>query len=125
MKVVAAEQAADLGYWHDSPEGKARYWSKDPPTTKDLHLPHIVYETSTLYLSDDIEVDRHASVGPDYKPKGCGDVYVTGGALFPSLSATLTLCGYTQDLAKIGPRPRAWVFRLCTRLVFKVFFMFR
>jgi hypothetical protein len=35
-------------------------------------------------MSDDLEKDERASVGPQYTPKGCGNVYVTGGALFPS-----------------------------------------
>ena len=84
VKVIAAEKASDLEYWHRSPDGKAGYWSKDPLLAEDMHRPNIVHDTSTLYMSDDLEIDKHASVGPDYKPKGCGNVYVTGGALFPT-----------------------------------------
>jgi len=32
-------------------------------------------------MSDDVEIDKHESVGPDYKPKGCGNAYVTRSAL--------------------------------------------
>jgi len=84
INVLAAEKSSDLEYWHDSPDGKAGYWSKDPPTTEDIRSTGIIHETSTLYMSDDVQIDKHASVGPDYRPKGCGNVYVTGGALFPS-----------------------------------------
>jgi len=77
IKVVVTGKASDLEYWHDSPDGKAGYWSKDPPPTKDIRSTGIIHETSTLYMSDDVEIDKHASVSLDYKPKGCGNVYVT------------------------------------------------
>ncbi|KAF8188466.1 hypothetical protein K438DRAFT_1919759 [Mycena galopus ATCC 62051] len=78
-------------------------WRKERPTEKSIRVPGIVHETSTLYMSDDLEKDPQASVGPQYTPRGCSNVYVTGGALFPSSGSwnpTLTMCGYAQDLAK-------------------------
>jgi hypothetical protein len=77
---MADDRADALEYWHDS----SASWRTERPTEDSIRVPGIVHETSTLYMSDDLEKDEHASVGPQYTPKGCGNVYVTGGALFPS-----------------------------------------
>ncbi|KAF8155019.1 hypothetical protein K438DRAFT_1943070 [Mycena galopus ATCC 62051] len=99
IKVMADDRADALEYWHDS----SASWQKERPTEKGIRVPGVVHETSTLYMSDDLEKDPQASVGPQYTPRGCSNVYVTGGALFPSSGSwnpTLTMCGYAQDLAK-------------------------
>ncbi|KAK0198279.1 hypothetical protein F5146DRAFT_1100033 [Armillaria mellea] len=99
IKVMADDRAADLEYWHDS----SASWRKERPKEESIHIPGVVHETSTLYMSDDPEIDKQASVGPQYGPRGCSNVCVTGGALFPSSGSwnpTLTMCGYAQDLAK-------------------------
>jgi len=80
---MAGPKESEIEYWHDSSD-VAGTWEKRPPPKDKIHIPGIVHETSTLYMADDLEKDKHASVGPDYRPKGCGNVYVTGGALFPS-----------------------------------------
>ncbi|KAK0451987.1 uncharacterized protein EV420DRAFT_1702100 [Desarmillaria tabescens] len=99
IQVMADDRAADLEYWHDS----SASWKKERPKEESIHIPGVVHESSTLYMSDDLDVDKQASVGPGYNPRGCNNVYVTGGALFPSSGSwnpTLTMCGYAQDLAK-------------------------
>jgi hypothetical protein len=48
------------------PTGRTGYWSKRPPPTKDI--PGVVHENSTVYMSDNVDVDKHASVGPDHRP---------------------------------------------------------
>ena len=70
-------------YWHDAGPGPAG-WRQAPAPAAKVRVPGVVHETSTLYMSDDLEKDKHASVDKQYKARGCGNVYVTGGALFPS-----------------------------------------
>ncbi|KAH7887270.1 hypothetical protein F5I97DRAFT_1925721 [Phlebopus sp. FC_14] len=98
VKVMAGSQP--IQYWN-SALAKPGWQTAQPPASA-IHPPGIVHEASTLHMSDDLSGDAKAAVGPDYKPKGCGNVYVTGGALFPSAGSwnpTLTMCGYAQDLA--------------------------
>jgi choline dehydrogenase-like flavoprotein len=81
---MAGNKAGDLEYWHDKPSDTPGWQKGVKPSKKSTHIPGVVHETSTLYMSDNVETDKHASVGPDYKIKGCENVYITGGALFPS-----------------------------------------
>lgn len=79
---MAGASSDRIEFWHDgSPEG---CWREDPPSTEAIRVPGVVHETSTLYMSDDPKNDPGASVDSEYRPIGCGNVYVTGGALFPS-----------------------------------------
>jgi choline dehydrogenase-like flavoprotein len=97
IKVMAGDQAENIEYWHDgevqrhsqSPthdviERTPGSWKADRPTTGMIRVPGIVHETATLYMSDDLEKDPHASVDKHYRPRNCENVYVTGGAIFPS-----------------------------------------
>jgi choline dehydrogenase-like flavoprotein len=81
---MAEDQKDQLEYWHDGPEGQEGHWKKFKPTDAGIKVPGIVHETSTLYMSDDLEADPGASVDSEYRPRGCYNVYVTGGALFPT-----------------------------------------
>ncbi|EMD32812.1 hypothetical protein CERSUDRAFT_108621 [Gelatoporia subvermispora B] len=112
IKVMAGDQAASLQYWHDAADGtNAGSWQTAKPSQANIHVPGIVHETATLYMSDDLDKDIHASVDKNYRAKGCGNVYVTGGALFPSSGSwnpTMTMCGFARDLAhKLVPEKRA------------------
>lgn len=74
-----------LEFWHDAgANGEPAGWQEKPAPAAKVRVPGVVHETSTLYMSDDLEKDKHASVDSEYKARGCGNVYVTGGALFPS-----------------------------------------
>ncbi|KAJ3554999.1 hypothetical protein NP233_g12308 [Leucocoprinus birnbaumii] len=111
IAVMAGDKASHLEYWHQEPNATTGSWSRNKAPVNQLHIPGVVHETSTLYMSNNVMDPRStASVGPDYRPKGCENVYVTGGALFPSAgswNSTLTMCGFAQDLAeKLVPDTR-------------------
>ena len=67
----------EIEYWHN--EGK---WLKTKPAVSEIHVPGVVHECSTLYMGE--ESDKHAALDSNYSPYGCKNVYVTGGAMFPS-----------------------------------------
>ncbi|KAL1730889.1 hypothetical protein EV714DRAFT_209958 [Schizophyllum commune] len=117
IAVMAGDGHEDeIEYWHDAHEvqvavdnGKhtVRHqeeagWKHKRPPADMVRVPGLVHETSTLYMSDHLENDPQASVDSLYRPRKCDNVYVTGGALFPtsgSWNPTLTMCGFAQDLA--------------------------
>ncbi|THH32688.1 hypothetical protein EUX98_g1509 [Antrodiella citrinella] len=104
INVMAGGVSNDIEYWsHSNVPSVPPGWSRDQPPQCMIRVPGIVHETATLYMSDDLETDPHASVDSDYRPHSCHNVFVTGGALFPtsgSWNPTLTMCGFAQDLAK-------------------------
>ena len=98
IKAMAGDKVKDIEYWHDAKEEKVsvnhqhdrRYvlagagWKQERPPAKMVRVPGLVHETSTLYMSDDLERDPYASVDSKYRPRGCDGVYVTGAAIFPT-----------------------------------------
>jgi choline dehydrogenase-like flavoprotein len=111
---MAGDQADHVEFWHDAvtesqdmdyaqelhiPKLKAGWLRKKPPAEM-IRVPGIVHETSTLYMSDDLETDLHASVDRDYRPHGCDNVYVTGGALFPTSGS------WNRECCATNPRRR-------------------
>lgn len=96
ITVMAGSGADQLEYWHN-----VGGWKKARPPVSAIRIPGVVHEASTLYVGE--ESDPQASVDSDYRPFGSNNLYVTGGALFPtagSWNPTLTMCGYAQDLAR-------------------------
>ncbi|CAE6362802.1 unnamed protein product [Rhizoctonia solani] len=94
----------DIEWWHQ-PKGKPPPeqvgWKKERPGKETIRMEGIVHEAGLLPMGEDS--DPNACVDRNYKLKGVSNVYVTGGALFPtsgSWNPTLTMCGYAQDLAK-------------------------
>ena len=89
--VMAGSESGKLQYWHDQEGSKG--WRKEKPTKVEIHVPGVVHECSTLYMGP--ESDPHAAVDENYTPYGCKNVYVTGGAIFPSAGEFHGLvCGY-------------------------------
>ncbi|KAH0432022.1 2-keto-gluconate dehydrogenase [Colletotrichum camelliae] len=91
-----------LEYWHnDGPDTNKGSWKAGKPDPSEIRIPGIVHETSTAFMGS--EPSDGSSVGPDYSVHGVPNVFVTGGALFPtagSWNPTLTMCGFAQDLAR-------------------------
>jgi choline dehydrogenase-like flavoprotein len=94
-----------IEYWTDADGGgEGGAWGPARPPRDKIRLNVIVHEASPLWMGED---PATSVVGLDYRPLGVHNVYVTGGALFPtsgSWNPTLTMCGLAQDLAdKLRP----------------------
>lgn len=84
-------------YWHGDPDEGT--WKRERPSTQQIRVPALVHEGSTLWIGDP---DESTPVGPDYRLRGVENVYVTGGALWPtsgSWNPTLTMVALAQHLA--------------------------
>ncbi|USX23994.1 GMC oxidoreductase [Oxalobacteraceae bacterium OTU3CINTB1] len=91
--------APSVEYWTDADEGDGGAWGPARPPRGKIRLNVIVHEASALWMGED---PASSVVGLDYRPHGVRNVYVTGGAIFPtsgSWNPTLTMCGLAQDLA--------------------------
>jgi hypothetical protein len=88
IAAIAGAQADKLEYWHDSQKPAEARWGTTKPEPDMVHVPGVVHEASTLMLSDDhFDVKNQgqkASVDKEYRAAGLGNVFVTGGAIFPT-----------------------------------------
>ncbi|KAG9313755.1 hypothetical protein JVU11DRAFT_6111 [Chiua virens] len=101
IDAMAGVEKANLQYWHENGDGGK--WEESQPDLSKFLMAGIVHESSTLYMSDQINQDATASIDSNYKVFGSGNVFATGASIFPtsgSWNPTLTMCGYAQDLAK-------------------------
>lgn len=98
-QTIGAMVGGAIEYWTDADADRGA-WRSEPPPQKEIRLNIIVHEASALWIGED---PATSVVGLDYRPHGVDNVYVTGGALFPtsgSWNPTLTVCGLAQDLAR-------------------------
>jgi choline dehydrogenase-like flavoprotein len=96
-RVLSPAGAEHVQYWHGHPDTGT--WSGSRPRVEERRVPGLVHEGSTLHIgqADD------APVGLDYRLRGVHNVYVTGGALWPtggSWNPTMTMVALAQDLAE-------------------------
>jgi hypothetical protein len=63
-----------LEYWHSNT------WKTGRPTAELIRVPSLVHDASTMWIGD----DESAPVGLDYRFRGVDNVYLTGGALWPT-----------------------------------------
>ncbi|KAL7932071.1 hypothetical protein V8C35DRAFT_323306 [Trichoderma chlorosporum] len=85
-----------IEYWDD----EASKWVKEKPSTGSVRAPGVVHEGSTAFVG---RKQEGGSLDSLYRPHGIANVFVTGGAAFPtsgSWNPTLTMCAYAQDLAR-------------------------
>ncbi|KAG1761979.1 hypothetical protein EDD22DRAFT_823821 [Suillus occidentalis] len=100
IRVMAGNKKHEVEWWHQpKPWDKPGVWKREIPGKETVRMEGIVHEASVLPLGDGDE----CCVNRDYRVKGVSNVYVTGGAIFPtsgSWNPTLTMCGFAQDLAR-------------------------
>ena len=84
-----------------------QYWSNDKndwdltgkrPSPAEIRVPGLVHEASTMWIGD----DETAPVDLDYRFRGVENVYLTGGALWPtgaSWNPTCAMSALAMDLA--------------------------
>lgn len=68
----------DLQYWDEI----EKTWNKDMPSSDTIRKKRLVHDTSTMWIGD--SHDEDAPVNEDYRLKGIENVYITGGALWPT-----------------------------------------
>lgn len=103
--VGVIEAMADAGgglppieYWHPGIDTQGS-WSTEPLSPAERRIPGLVHEAGPLFMGTS---PQDSVTGPDFRPWGLANVYVTGAALFPtsgSWNPTLTMCGLAQTLA--------------------------
>ena len=97
IDAMAGEKKSGLQYWDDKGDGTGR-WKAMQPDISQFLMSGIVHESSTLYMSDDLTKDQHASVDSDYRVKGSGNVYATGAAIFPTSGSWNRACRYRVNI---------------------------
>jgi hypothetical protein len=95
-KLSSSANGDDLEYWHET--GKT--WKKDAPPSEQIRTKLLVHDASTMWIGD--SGDTEAPVCLDYHLKGVDNVYITGGALWPtggSWNPVLTIVAMAIHLA--------------------------
>ncbi|CAF1259637.1 unnamed protein product [Adineta steineri] len=95
-KLSCSANGDDLEYWHETD----KKWKKDPPPSDQIRNKNLVHDASTMWIGDN--EDTEAPVGLDYRLKGVNNVYLTGGALWPtggSWNPVLTIVAMAMHLA--------------------------
>ena len=83
-----------IEYWNPD----ASKWQNARPTPEQIRVPGLVHESSTMWIGE----SESAPVDLDYKFRGVENVYLTGGALWPtgaSWNPTCVMTGLAMDLA--------------------------
>ncbi|UKZ79094.1 hypothetical protein TrVFT333_006844 [Trichoderma virens FT-333] len=96
IEALSGNQPKAIEYWDD----RANKWVAKKPSTESVRAPGVVHEGSTSFVGSK---QNGGSLDSLYRPHGIANVFVTGGAVFPtsgSWNPTLTMCAYAQDLAR-------------------------
>lgn len=95
--LTPGEDNSLIEYW--SPN-KDDWNGNNRPSPEERRVPGLVHEASTMWIGDDSDTD--APVDLDYKFHGVDNVYLTGGALWPtggSWNPTCAMSALAMDLA--------------------------
>ncbi|KAL6825833.1 hypothetical protein J3E69DRAFT_380940 [Trichoderma sp. SZMC 28015] len=96
IEALSGNQPENIEYWDDT----ANKWVEKKPSTESVRAPGVVHEASTAFVG---HKHQGGSLDSFYRPHGIANVFVTGGAVFPtsgSWNPTMTMCAYAQDLAR-------------------------
>ena len=94
----SSSNSNDVEYWHESD----RTWRKDAPPQEQVRKKLLVHDASTMWIGD--SSDLGAPVNMNYCLRGVDNVYITGGALWPtggSWNPVLTITAMAIHLADI------------------------
>ncbi|KAL2818243.1 hypothetical protein BDW59DRAFT_165575 [Aspergillus cavernicola] len=94
--IPAMTNGTNIEYWDES----KKEWGPNKPPVSTIRINGVVHEASTAFVGDE---SAGGSLDEWYRPHGIKNVFVTGGAIFPtagSWNPTLTMCGFAQDLAQ-------------------------
>jgi len=98
IELLRNENDGKIDYWiRATPDGDNWRWTEEKPNTQERRKNVAVHESSTMYIGK----EDNAPVDLDYKLRGTTNVYVTGGALWPtggSWNPCLTMVALTMDL---------------------------
>jgi hypothetical protein len=95
-KLSSSANSDDLEYWHET----GNTWKKHAPPSEQIRKKTLVHDASTMWIGD--TGDTEAPVGLDYRLQGVDNVYITGGALWPtggSWNPVLTIVAMAMHLA--------------------------
>ena len=91
-----------IEYWDENTND----WQRHRPSAKQIRQEGVVHPASTMWLGEDSE----SPVNLDYQFRGVSNVYLTGGALWPtggSWNPTCAMTAMAMDLAdKFKPRSK-------------------
>ena len=96
IALLPASNSDDLEYWHET----EKKWSTDIPRIDQMRKKFLVHDSSTMWIGD--INDDAAPVKDDYRLKGVENVYLTGGALWPtggSWNPVVTIVAMAMHLA--------------------------
>lgn len=95
-KLSSSSNNDDLEYWHEI----NKTWEKYIPPPEQIRKKMLAHDASTMWIGD--SKDMESPVTHDYHLRGVDNVYITGGALWPtggSWNPVLTIVAMAMHLA--------------------------
>ena len=95
---VLEKLSNQIQYWHEN----EKTWTTERPLPNQIRKKSLVHDSSTMWIGD--RNDTESPVTYDYRLRGIENVYVTGGALWPtggSWNPVLTIVAMAMHLADI------------------------
>ena len=95
-----APQGKSVEYWNSTEDNQGE-WSSEHPSKRKIRSKGVVHPASTMWIGGDEESEL-SPVNLDYQFRGVENVYLTGGALWPtgaSWNPTCTMTSLAMHLA--------------------------
>lgn len=106
LEHILAPNPQELEYWHSDPGGSAGGWKNTRPSPKQIRVPGLVHEASTMWIGDD--KDKTAPVDLDYRLRGTENVYITGASLWPTGASWNPTCAMTAMSMHLADKICPW-----------------